>query len=177
MDGYLGEIRLFAFPKAPDNWLLCQGQLLPIAQNQALYSLLGVSYGGDGKTTFALPDLRGRTPISIDNGVSLGSSGGTDSVALQASQIPAHIHYLMAMTGAGTMGVPTGLYPAQVTKPSGGSSTIPDAPPFYGPSSNLTPLNPASVNPTGGGAGHENRQPFLAINYCICTVGMYPPRN
>lgn len=177
MDGYLGEIRLFAFFKAPDNWLLCQGQALPINQYQALYSLLGTAYGGDGKTTFALPDLRGRTPISIDNGVSLGASGGTDTVTLQASQIPAHIHYLLAMTGAGTMGVPTGLYPAQVTKPSGGSSTIPDAPPFYGPANDLAPLTPVSVSSTGGSVAHENRQPFLAINYCICVAGLYPPRN
>lgn len=177
MDGFLGEIRLFAFPKAPDGWLLCQGQILQIQKYTSLFSLLSNRYGGDAKTTFALPDLRGRVPVSIANGLSLGNSGGVDSVTLTMTQMPAHTHSVAATTSVGTVGIPTGLYPAQATKPSGSAATVPAAPPFYGAANSLTSLAPKSVGESGGNKGHDNRQPYLAINYCICVTGYYPPRN
>jgi microcystin-dependent protein len=177
MDGYLGEIRLFSFPKVPRDWAICDGSILQISTNQALASLLGNAFGGDGRTTFALPDLRGRVPVHLSSNptYTLGTSGGIDTVALGPGNLPAHGHSVCADDAAATQVGPPGNIPA---KPAKNVATDPDAPQMYGPATAtaLTTLDPSVVQVSGASVPHENRQPFLAINYCICTVGVYPMR-
>lgn len=172
MDQYLAEIRLFATNFAPKGWALCAGQTMPINQNQALFALLGTTYGGNGQTTFALPDLRGRALMHAGQAPgqaqrhTLGETGGAESVTLNAAQLPAHTHSVVA--GAGD---------ASTTQPAGALlATAPDAY-VRGSGQELLVLDPRSVRPTGGGQAHENRQPFLALNYCIALTGIFPSRN
>jgi microcystin-dependent protein len=164
---FLGEIRLVPFGFAPKGWALCAGQLLPINQNQALFSLLGTYYGGDGKTTFALPDLRGRVPVGA--GVApagsvydLGSTGGQESVKLTSSQLPGHAHPIRASSGAATSRKPAGNLPAA----GGAYAAVHD-----------TTMSSVTVGRTGGGQTHENRQPYLALNYVIALQGIYPAQS
>jgi microcystin-dependent protein len=170
---FLAEIRLFGFNFAPRGWALCHGQILPISQNQSLYSLLGTTYGGDGRTTFALPELRGRVPMHVgsSNGVShsLGQRSGEERHALSVQEMPAHDHPLNATTteasssdGEGNLLAPT----------QGGRFSI--AP--YGDPENLQPLDPDSVT-TQGGQDHENMQPYLAVSFAIALQGLFPSRN
>ena len=163
---FLGEIKLFSFNWAPRGWALCQGQLLSIAQNSALFSLLGTYYGGNGVQNFALPDLRGRVPIHQGNGYTIGEMGGQENVALNQSQLPSHQHALEATTAAGTAGSPIGHLLAQPNLGHYGSD-----------SSNLVTMNPASIQPQGGSQAHDNMQPYLALNYCIALQGAFPSRN
>ena len=170
---YIGEIMMFAGNFPPQNWAFCDGQLLSIAQNQGLFSLLGTYYGGDGQVTFALPDLRGRLPMHTGNGPgpglsprSLGEQGGTESVTLIAAQMPAHSHPLQVDNANGTTASPVGTLLAR----------DPAGTPAYGVNAAST-LSPQAVASTGGGQPHDNMPPFLAINYCICITGIYPPRN
>lgn len=168
-DSYLGEIKLFPYAFAPKGWALCQGQLLSIAQNQALFSLIGVTYGGNGTTTFALPDLRGRVPMHSGNGpVPLGQMAGLETVTLTQANLPAHTHMIAATSTAGTTQSFDGSAIA-----SSSVSTIN----LYGPAADTQPLNSANIANAGGSQPHANSQPSLVMNFCIATSGVFPSRN
>ena len=163
---FLSEIRLMSFVFAPKGWALCNGQLLPINQNQALFSLLGTTYGGDGRVNFALPDLRGRVPMHSGNGHTLGERAGEQAHTLSLNEIPQHVHLVQASTV--TANAPT---PANaVFAPSGGNQ-------FYGPPNSLVAHEPSTVTEVGGSQAHLNMQPFLALNFCIALQGIFPSQN
>ena len=184
MDAFVGEIRLFGWNFAPRGWALCNGALLNIRQNTALFSILGIQYGGDGKVTFALPNLQGRSCVGAGQGPGLqpwdpGQSDGADTVALTVSEIQSHAHTLYGrpVTLAQTVAAPgaTTMY---------GRLGVGSTPPrvryaYYEPETptHETPLAPQMLGSSGGSQGHENRQPFLVMNYCICTEGIFPTRN
>lgn len=190
-DPFLGEISLVAFSYAPQGWALCDGRLLPISQNEALYSLLGVVYGGDGVSTFALPDLRGRSPVGAGQGpdlgpVALGQSMGDEQLYLLQSQLPAHTHGAsftsggvrpVAYGGGGSLTDPTGAVPAN---PVGeGGAALPAFAPASEASSGLAPLpvqGQVTVSPTGSGQPVEIRNPALGLNYIIALTGVFPMR-
>lgn len=161
---FLGEVKIVGFNFAPRGWAFCDGQILPINQNQSLYSLLGTTYGGDGRTTFALPDLRGRVPVHPnDNGINQGSRGGEENHTLTVAEIPSHGHTLKGVSTAGNQFNPTGHFFAST-----------GADPHYSNSKN------ASAAPTqaiGGSQSHNNMQPFLTLNFCIALQGLFPSRN
>ena len=166
MDPIIGQILLISWNWAPRGWLLCNGQLLPIQQYSALFSLLGVTYGGNGTTTFALPDLRGRVPVHQGTGPGLtdrviGERSGTESVTLMTSNLPAHNH------GIAVSSEPAGR--AAGSYIAGGSATVPTGP-------NSVILDPSTILPTGNNLPHENMQPYLVMNYIIATEGIYPSR-
>lgn len=162
---YLGEIRIVGFTFAPVGWALCDGQLLPIDQYQSLYSLLGTTYGGDGRTTFALPDLRGRTPIHVGNGHAQGQKSGEEQHTLTTSEIPAHRHFVQASSDAADQNNPTGRVLAQATFPI-----------YRGPDASVS-LHPLGVAANAGGQAIDNMQPFLSLNFVIALTGTFPPRN
>jgi microcystin-dependent protein len=169
VDPFLGELRLFGFGFAPRNWALCEGQLLPIASNSALFSLLGTTYGGNGQTTFALPDLRGRVPIAFGQGPGLsnyilGQAAGSETVTLLDNQIPGHNHAVQAASAA-TSKNPSGSIPALT--PAGSS---------YGQTADLS-MSPTMVSGGGGGGPHSNVQPYLTLNWCIALYGQFPSRS
>lgn len=182
MDPFLGEIRPFAFGIVPKGWAQCNGQILQISQYQALFALLSTTYGGNGTSTFALPDLRSRTPLHAGTGSSdgqpypLGQQGGAETVALAAANLPAHAHAMQASTGAGNNVNPVGSVPATASAaPNTGGATIPI---YAAPGAqSLVTLAADTLGNTGTGAGHPNIQPVLALNYCIALTGIYPPRN
>lgn len=164
---FLGEIRIFSFDFTPEGWAQCNGQLLPINQNQALFSLLGTTYGGNGQTTFALPDLRGRLAINMGDGHALGESAGEEAHTLTIAEIPSDAH-AFASTSPGTLTVP------------GGSSIL--AAPKTLENQDIKLYAPAAdsvmFSSTGGSQPHENRQPYLVVNYCICIqAGVFPSQN
>ncbi|HWQ33418.1 MAG TPA: tail fiber protein [Blastocatellia bacterium] len=161
---FLAEIRLFTFNFPPKGWALCNGQLLPINQNQALFSLLGTTYGGDGRVNFALPNLRGRVPIHRGNGHTLGEAAGSSAVTLTASQMPQHAHLVRASSSNGNTNNPSGTMLARALN-------------AYRDADNLTSLSPGSISNVGGSQPHENRQPFLTLNFCIALQGIFPSRN
>lgn len=168
-DPFIAEIRVFPYNFAPRGWLACDGQLLSIAQNTALFSLLGTTYGGDGRSTFGLPDLRGRLPMGTGQGPGLslrelGQQVGTEAVTLTTAQMPSHNHGLRATSSANT-GNPSGAALANVA--TSGS--------VYRTPGKLAPSG-SSLASTGGGLSHENRQPALAFTFCIATQGIFPPR-
>jgi len=168
-EAFIGEIKIFGFEWAPRSFATCGGQILSIAQNTALFSLLGTTFGGNGQTTFGLPDLRSRLPLHQGNSNSgtyyvLGESGGAESVTLIANQMPQHLHAPGAVTAAATDGVPTGNVWAATTTPS------------YGAAPN-TPMNPSEIGSTGGNQPHANMPPYLVMNFCICLQGIFPSRN
>ena len=177
MDPYLGEIRLFAGNFAPKYWAICDGTLLPISQNTALFSLLGTMYGGDGKSTFALPNLQGRVPLAFGQGPGLssyvqGEQGGEQLVHLQASQMPQHTHSAMGNPNAGSVGTVENA----VWAGSGGRGR----PSTY--AAGATPPNPTNMNglalvPVGQNMPHNNISPYLSLNYIIALQGIYPPRQ
>jgi len=164
---FLGEIRIFGFDFPPRGWAFCDGQILPINQNQSLYSLLGTTYGGDGRTSFALPDLRGRVPIHFGNGHALGQRAGEEQHFLSEVELPAHMHPTQCANASGTSKSPVGNFPAVE---SNGVIAV------YATTSNST-LNSAAVTNQGGNQGHENMQPFLAIRFAIALQGLFPSRN
>ena len=179
---FIGQIMMTGFSFAPKFWAQCNGQLLPIAQNQALFSLLGTQYGGDGITTFALPDLRSRTPIgyasSVDPSwqppsVQIGQSSGAENVTLLSTNLPSHTHTVNASTTNGDNRNPSTRLFATST------NTSPNAPVnMYAPSTGaLVPLNAQTVSPTGGNQPHPNLQPYSVINFCIALSGIFPSRN
>ncbi len=165
---YLAEIRMTSFAFAPKGWALCNGQLLPINQNQALFSLLGIQYGGNGTTNFALPNLQGRVPMHFSGEHPQGVAGGEESHTLTAAEMPGHVHALRASSKA-----------AASSSPSGGvlGALGRGATPAYAGATSLVPLNPAAITPSGGNQPHENRPPFLTVNFVIALQGIFPSRN
>jgi len=166
---FLSEIRIMSFVFAPRGWALCNGQLLPINQNQALFSLLGTTFGGDGRVNFALPDLRGRTPIHVGSGHPLGERGGEQAHTLSIAELPTHTHVLNGSSANATVFNPT-------TNPGG--LVYGQAPQtIYGPPNPAVAMNPASVANTGGSQAHLNMQPFLTLSFCIALQGIFPSPN
>jgi len=165
-DPFLSEIRLFSFNYAPRGWAQCNGQLLPINQNTALFSLLGTTYGGNGQTTFALPDLRGRAALHFGNGFNLGQNGGEYAHTLTQNEMPQHTHALQANSAAATTIIPgnTVVFARRQAE-------------IYHAPSNLVAMAPASVSNLGGSQPHENTPPYLTINFCIALQGIFPSRN
>ena len=159
---FLSEIRLMSFVFAPKGWALCNGQLLPINQNQGLFSLLGTTFGGDGRVNFALPDLRGRTPIHVGSGHTLGEKGGEQAHTLSIAELPTHTHVVAASSSAtGGNANPTGRF-------LGGGNNV-----YHSPVS-LTSLHPGTAANTGGSQAHLNMQPFLTLSFCIALQGIFP---
>ncbi len=166
---FLAEIRLVGFNFAPRGWAFCDGQIMPINQNQSLYSLLGTTYGGDGRTSFALPDLRGRTPLHVGssngNDHALGNKAGAETITLSQDQMPNHDHNLKATSDAASAPTASG-------NVLGKASTQ-----LYNTAQSLQTMNPAAVSSVGGNQAHNNMQPYLALNFCIALKGLFPSRN
>ena len=167
---FVGEIRFFGFNFAPVGWALCNGQLLPINQNTALFSLLGTTYGGDGRTNFALPNLQGRVPIHMGSGPGLstyviGQTGGTETTTLTVGELPAHRHLVEANNGAGTLARPADNFPARAGDEA------------YAAASDQPTMNAGMIAETGGGQPFDNIQPYLVGNFCIALTGIFPARN
>ena len=159
---FLSEIRIFSFVYPPRGWALCNGQLLPINQNQALFSLLGTTFGGDGRVNFALPDLRGRVPIHVGAAHALGERGGEQAHALSSTEMPAHAHQVNASTTAsGGTDNPTGTF-------LGSASNL-----YHVPASSTT-MNPGTIATSGGSQAHLNMQPYLTLSFCIALIGIFP---
>lgn len=165
---YIGEIRMFGGTFAPCGWAFCNGQLLSIAENTALYSLLGTTYGGDGQNTFALPDLRGRAPVHIGSTYPQGTSIGVENVTLTTTQMPTHSHPALALSSAGSSATPGGNYWAASSKSDNQYTNTLSAP---------NPMNAAATTISGGSQPHDNMQPYLVISFIIALEGIYPPRN
>ena len=161
-DPFLSEIRLFSFVFAPKGWALCNGQLLPINQNQALFSLLGTTFGGDGRVNFGLPDLRGRVPVHVGNGMTLGQTGGEQAHTISISELPTHVHSQNALDTEAQLVVAAGNAPANVPEL------------FYGEAVDPVFMAPQSVSSIGGSQAHQNMQPYLALNFSIALQGIFP---
>jgi microcystin-dependent protein len=159
---YVGEIRMFAGNFAPAGWMFCEGQLLPISENETLFQLIGTTYGGDGESTFALPDLRGRIPVHQGNGLILAETGGAEEVTLTVQQIPAHSHPWLASEAAATSSTPQGNVPAEATKR------------FYVVPSSVSPMASQGMGPAGGSQPHTNFQPYLCVDFIISLFGIFP---
>jgi microcystin-dependent protein len=162
---FLSEIRIMSFVFAPKGWALCNGQLLPINQNQPLFSLLGTTFGGDGRVNFALPDLRSRVPIHVGSGHTLGERGGEQAHTLSISEIPTHTHVLFGTNTVGNVANPNNGVFAQ-------ASNV-----YAAPGGGLIAINPASVTNVGGSQAHLNMQPFLVLSFCIALQGIFPSPN
>jgi microcystin-dependent protein len=177
---FLADIMICSFNFAPKGWANANGQFLPINQNQALFSLLGTTFGGNGQTTFQLPDLRGRVAQHTGGGFTLGQAIGSASVTLNIQQLPTHLHVMQAFNGDATQG-------ASVTPPAGNSFATANAVPFGGgttavnrfspPNNANGTLAPGAISNVGGSQPHENRQPYLVTNQCIALIGAFPSRN
>ena len=165
MDPFLGEIRIFSFDFAPQGWAACNGQLLKIAQNSALYALLGTKYGGDGKTTFGLPDLQGRVPLDVGAGFAVADKGGEVNHKLLPNEVPPHTHPVYANSLAPTAGLPTGNLWAQAENA------------YQQPGPADVTMNQAALGSTGGDAEHTNLQPYLTLNFMIAVIGLFPTRD
>lgn len=169
MEPYVGEIRIFAGNYAPQGWALCQGQILSIAEYDLLFALIGTTYGGDGQTTFALPDFRGRVVLSQGQNpatgttFNMGQKAGTETVTLTTGQMPSHTHGMQASSLSGTTSSPTNAVWAQS--------------PQYSTSTPNGSMNPSTVSSVGGNQAHNNMMPYLPINYIICLYGIYPSQN
>jgi microcystin-dependent protein len=166
---YIGEIRIFAGNFAPNGWMFCEGQLLPISENDALFTLIGTAFGGDGEETFGLPDLRGRLPLHPGNGFSYAENGGTEEVTLTVQQIPIHNHPVLCTESAGTQDLPTNNIFAQSTDQLYFTPTV-------GLPANTT-LHAQSVTPTGGNQPHTNFAPYLCVNFIISLFGVFPTQT
>lgn len=162
---FMSEVKICAFNFAPQGWAFCNGQFLPINQNQALFSLLGTMYGGNGQTTFALPDLRGRTPIHIGQGFTQGQAAGQEAHTITISEMPAHNHFINASSTSGNSNNPSG------------NLLGANASPIYKKSGTPVAMTPENITNTGGSQAHENRQPFLVLNFVIALQGAFPSRN
>lgn len=161
---FLSEIKIVSFNFAPKGWALCNGQFLPINQNQPLFALLGTTYGGNGQTTFALPNLRGRVPIHFGSHT-LGETAGSTSTTLNIQQLPTHTHFLQATNTSATLDAP-------------GGSVLGKAPTAaYGPAASLTPMSAGTVSSVGGNQPHNNMMPYLVLNFIIALQGIFPSRN
>jgi len=161
---FLSEIRIMSFNFAPKGWAMCNGHLYPINQNQALFALLGTTFGGDGRVNFALPDLRGDVPIHVGSGFGLGASGGEATHTVTNAEMPLHTHVANGSTQNASVFSVSGNVNASVSG-------------LYGPPQNLTSLHPTTVTNTGGSQSHVNRQPFLTLTFCIALQGIFPSQN
>jgi microcystin-dependent protein len=161
---FLSEIRIFTFNFPPKGWAFCNGQFMQINQNQALFSLLGTTFGGNGQTTFALPNFQGRVPTHVGNGFTLGQNGGEQAHTLTQQELPTHNHTWTAMTPDGTSNNPSGLAFAKAQNNLYGAT--PD-----------TPMNPSTVSNAGGSQPHQNMQPYLVLSFCIALQGIFPSPN
>lgn len=159
---YVGEIRMFAGNFAPAGWMFCEGQLLPISENETLFQLIGTTYGGDGQSTFALPDLRGRLPLQQGNGYTMAQTGGAEEVTLTVNQIPAHSHALLASNDIPSLASPANNVTGQA------------ATKVYRAGSPSVYLNAAAVGPAGSSQPHTNMQPYLCLSFIISLFGIYP---
>lgn len=162
---YVGETRMFAGNFAPAGWMFCEGQLLPISEYETLFNLIGTTYGGDGQSTFALPDLRGRIPVHMGNGFTLAETGGVEEVTLTVSQIPAHSHPLLATTNLASSTNPQG----NLGAPNNVFGVFP-----YGTDAPRLNLSPNSVTSVGGSQPHTNFQPYLCVDFIISLFGIFP---
>lgn len=162
---YIGEIRMFAGNFAPMGWMFCEGQVLPISENETLFTLIGTTYGGDGQETFNLPDLRGRLPLHQGNGFTLAETGGAEDVTLTTPQIPTHNHPLIATSGAANSTDPTGRLAAKPSKN------------LYRNGPGAVPMFAQAIGPTGGSQPHTNLQPYLCINFIISLFGIFPQQS
>lgn len=167
-DPFIGEVRLMAFSFPPKGWAFANGQLLPIAQNQALFSLYGTTYGGDGQSTFALPDLRGRVPLHEGQGCPLGQATGEQSHTLIASETPMHNHLIMASNMEADSATP---------QPNAQLASYAASPCYISPPANLTTMADSMFASVGGSQAHQNMQPYLVLNFCIALQGIFPSRN
>jgi microcystin-dependent protein len=172
MDPFVAEIRIFPFNFAPRGWAWCDGQILPLSQNTALFSLLGTTYGGDGRSNFALPNLQGRAPMHPGQGPGLslhdlGETGGSETVTLIASEIPTHSHTLRANNTPGDTPIPTGHTLARYANNAYQTNV----------STGLAPMSPSALAPAGGSQPHNNMMPYLTLYFCIAMQGVFPPRN
>jgi microcystin-dependent protein len=165
---YVGEIRMFAGNFAPAGWMFCEGQLLPISENETLFNLIGTTYGGDGQSTFALPDLRGRIPLHFGNGFTLAETGGVEEITLTVSQIPAHSHPFLATTNLASSNSPT----SNLGAPNNVFGVFP-----YGSDAPRTTLNPQSMSSVGGSQPHNNFQPYLCVDFIISLFGIFPSQT
>lgn len=166
---FLSEIKIVSFNFPPKGWALCNGQLLPINQNQALFALLGTTYGGNGQTNFALPNLRGRVPIHMGNGHTLGEAAGSTSVTINQQTLPTHTHVLQATTTQALSGTNSAA-PSRVLANSNFSF-------FWGSAASLQPFAPNSISNVGGSQAHNNMMPYLVLNFIIALQGIFPSRN
>ncbi len=172
-DPFVAEIRIFPFNFAPNGWAFCDGQLLPLSQNTALFSLLGTTYGGNGKSNFALPDLQGRAPMHPGQGPGLslhdlGETGGSETVSLLESEIPAHSHTAYAQNNPlGSSAVPTS---KSFTRPASGNL-------YFSGAASTVQMDPNTLAPAGGDQPHNNMQPYLTLSFCIALQGVFPPRT
>jgi len=169
-DPFVAEIRIFGGNFAPKGWAFCDGQIMPIGQNTALFSLLGTTYGGDGRSTFALPDLRGRSPLHQGQGPGLtsrflGESAGVETVTVTQSQIPMHTHALAAGSAAAS------------TNPGGNLFGKPVSAKIYGPVTSMVPMSAGAIGSAGQNQAHDNRQPYLVLSFIIALQGIFPPRS
>lgn len=163
---YVGEVRMFAGNFAPAGWMFCEGQLLPISEYETLFNLIGTTYGGDGQSTFALPDMRGRVPLHFGNGFTLAETGGVEEITLTVSQIPAHSHPLLASGLIGNDPNPHGNVPAESSVISGYQSVAPNV-----------AMAPASISAVGGSQPHNNFQPYLCVDFIISLFGIFPSQT
>ncbi len=162
---FLGEIKIFSFNFPPKNWAFCNGQILPINQNEALFSILGTTYGGNGQTNFALPNLQGRTPVHVGNGIALGELGGEMAHTLNISELPAHNHVPVGSANNASAASPlNNLWAAQTSG-------------AYAAATDNTFMLAASILATGGSQAHENTPPYLVLNFCIALAGIFPSQN
>lgn len=164
---FMGEVKLISWNFAPKGWAFCNGQFLPINQNQALFSLLGTTYGGNGQTTFALPNMQGRVPIHVGAGFVQGQMAGEVAHTVTMSEMPAHNHFVNATTNKATTATPSS---AVVLAQSTGAN-------LYAAASNATPMDPRAASNVGGSQAHTNQQPYLVINFIIALQGIFPSRN
>jgi len=165
---YVGEIRMFAGNFAPAGWMFCEGQLLPISENEVLFQLIGTTYGGDGESTFALPDLRGRIPLHFGNGFTLAETGGVETVTLTVSQIPSHGHPFLGTNSQAASFDPTNQVP-------GVEQLVSTSP--YGTDNPLVALQPNAIGSTGGSQPHNNFQPYLCVDFIISLFGIFPSQT
>lgn len=171
---FLSEIKIVSFNWAPKGWAICNGQFLPINQNQALFSLLGTTYGGNGQTTFALPDFRGRAPIHVGAGHTLGETGGAASVTVNLQTMPQHFHFMSASNAPGNENAPA-VNPPPVAKANVWAQSSQN--PYSSADAPIVSLNAGSITNTGGSQPHENRQPYLVLNFIIALQGIFPSPN
>ena len=176
---FVAEIRIFPFNFAPTGWAFCDGQILPLSQNTALFSLLGTTYGGDGKSNFALPNMQGSVPIHYDQGPGLslydiGQTGGEQTVTLLTTELPSHTHAVQFSNTAGNLPSPAGNVWA---KPPGGGHGQPAAEQVYSTNAQNAAMSPLATSLVGGNLPHNNMSPYLTLNFCIALQGVFPPRS